>query len=389
MIVSVPESEKKTGLFYFGIFIGVYGNLMASFYEKIVFPDTIDKIYYSQLFLMLIWVLSFLFYVITAYERKNYSATIWLFHVISPFLIIFNQTINIMMFEYPNFYTDILFCFLNFYFLILVHMSDWLAFGKYHTWQLGIRWKRRKFRIGILNDMEWEENVKETRTWTDISPSTWKKGFCQKKYQIDFITNKTDFERYVAIINPYGGVYPEADLKTLETHNKILRFVRDGGVFVNVADIPTYWAYNENLKRRIDHTEAIYIQKDNRIQLIKPFKLTPLMKELGLNVLGADTNPIPQNLDGNSTTHYDFVSRRVAVKVPNMISIIPEKNITTSDGEISTSAMFFIMYGEGEFLISLMFINDSSHDEKSRYIMRDTIINSLISVLNRKKEVLK
>lgn len=267
-------------------------------------------------------------------------------------------------------------------------MSDQLAFGRYHIWQLGIRWKTEKFRIGILNDMNWEEDETETRTWTDISPSTWKKGFSQEKNQVDLITNKTDFEGYVAIINPYGGVYPEADLRTLETHNKILRFVRDGGVFVNVADIPTYWAYNKNLKRKIDHTEAIYVSTKEGVIASKPFMLTPLIKELNLSVLGADTNPIPQNLDNNSTTHYDFVSRRVAVKVPNMISIIPEKNITTSDGEISTSAMFLIMYGEGEFLISLMFINDSLHDEKSRYIVRDTIINSLISVLNRKKEII-
>ena len=151
-------------------------------------------------------------------------------------------------------------------------------------------------------------------------------------------------------------------------------------MFVNVADIPTYWAYNKNLKRKIDHTETIYVQTGKGITPLKPFKLTPLMKELNLNVLNVDNNPITQ-------IPYDFKSNRVAVKTDNMTSIIPEAETLYEAGKVDTSAMFFIIYGEGEFLISLLWLNELP-DNETRTVVRDLIINSLISKLNQKKEIM-
>ena len=78
-----------------------------------------------------------------------------------------------------------------------------------------------------------------------------------------------------------------------------LNYVREGGVFANVADIPSYWAYNPDLHRKLDTTTAIYgtLQTPTGTQIFstRPFELTPLAKKLGLRVAGISQG-FPQNL---------------------------------------------------------------------------------------------
>lgn len=373
--MSVPKSEEKSGLWYWAVFVGVYGNLMASFFEKIIFPNENNASLIIQIFLYLSWFLSFLFYVLYAYQKKENSITLLLIHAVLPWGIIMNNffILTISGECYPNLVSDIMFFGLCYTFLIFIYGSETLAFGKWNKRLLRQRWKQKKLRIGILNDMGWDETDEATMAGSDISPTMWKDGFCQKKYQLDLITNDSDFRDFVAIINPYGGVYPEDDLETLDTVNKILQFVEGGGVFVNVADVPTYWAYSKNLKKRIDHTETVYSPEP-----LKPFRLVPLMKELDLEILN-----IPSGL---TQTPYSFNTERVAVNTDNMEPIIPIIQMKTPNkdrNEIDTASMFFIGYGKGDFLISLMWINVLADNDKT--IVRDLIINNLVCKLDQKK----
>lgn len=162
---------------------------------------------------------------------------------------------------------------------------------KYHLHVLRKR-RTQPFRIGILNDMGDYKPEADYYVWTDIGLDAWRTAIegtgetMSVKIEAVFLRVTDHFDSYSAILNPYGGTYPEVDLGNLTTFREILRYVREGGLFVNVADIPTYWAYSPLLRRKIDNTPStdIPINRDGKILIIplRPFGRTPLMNELGL-----------------------------------------------------------------------------------------------------------
>ncbi|GAH71656.1 unnamed protein product, partial [marine sediment metagenome] len=172
----------------------------------------------------------------------------------------------------------------------------------YNLWKrMGNKLAARK--VGILSDMGWEIKNKESYTWTDISPGEWKEAIEKQakenkvKIKVELIDVGKNFDPYIAILNPYGGVYPERDVKNFKTLNKMLNYVNERGLLVNVADIPGYWAYNPLLKRRLDATPPSYgIDRapDGRISIIpvRPFELTPFMEKLGLRVLNTENTEL-------------------------------------------------------------------------------------------------
>ena len=94
-------------------------------------------------------------------------------------------------------------------------------------WNGYILWKRRLTqKVGILNDMKWDLKNGEIYTGTDISPEEWEEEINELarkrkvKIKVNWITSEENFDSYNAIINPYGGVYPEHDLKNFKTMNK-------------------------------------------------------------------------------------------------------------------------------------------------------------------------
>jgi len=101
-------------------------------------------------------------------------------------------------------------------------------------------------KVGILIDMGWDPKNKEIYSWIDISPEGWMKEIERRakknkvKIKVELIDVGKNFDPYITILNPYGGVYPEGDVKNFETMNKILNYVNEGGLFVNVADILGY-----------------------------------------------------------------------------------------------------------------------------------------------------
>ncbi len=258
---------------------------------------------------------------------------------------------------------------------------------------LSNRWKK-PLKIGILFDLKWDIGDTETYAWTDISPKDWKatlENFAENKMieiSVDLINIKTNFDSYTVILNPYGGVYPEADLRTLSTLDKITEYVKNGGIFVNVADIPTYWAYNPEIRRKVDTTpsvfEAIPTQAGTQMQQIRPFALTPLAKTLGLQILKLDKG-IAQDLRGilGPNIRTQIISKRATIVESNVESGIQPKSLTFNDEKIGEmSALFFVKYGEGYFLMSLIWITDPEHDDHAKESLKKAISKLIINKLS-------
>ncbi len=277
-------------------------------------------------------------------------------------------------------------------FLLLVAIGT-VQIG-YREFKLRRRW-RSQLRIGVLNDNGWDLNNPAIFAWTDISPEQWKSRLeayapaNNLKLEVEWITVNSNFDGYVAILNPYGSVYPEEDLKNLRTLNRVTSFVREGGLFINVADIPFYYGYDRDLKRKLETTQPVYtpILQANQLSFAptRLFELSPLAKELGIRILnvgsGAMTNLLPA-LGRSVAVFY----QRAVINESNIESCIGTATVTFADGtQGQVTPLFFAKYGEGDFLISLFFINDTVHSPGQRESICDAISKLAIERLKELK----
>jgi hypothetical protein len=282
---------------------------------------------------------------------------------------------------------------------------------KFHEFVLKNRWKE-PLRIGILYDLGWDikngtvvdgTDHKEIITCSDVNPIDWKETLEKSAkdreigVNIEFINVSKNFDSYTAILNPYGGAYPELDLKNLSTLDKIAGYVKEGGLFINVADILSYWAHSHDLHRTLDITSSIYaaLPTPTGIQIVssKPFELTPLMKTLGLRVFAVKSdNRVPQELSQvlEAKVPASVWSERFAVVESNIESCIPTSRLAYTDGNTyDVSALFFVKYGEGEFLFSLIWIvhpnvNIPYHSQQAKDAIRNAISKLAINKLASK-----
>lgn len=255
--------------------------------------------------------------------------------------------------------------------------------GQYHSHLLDRRTKQ-PFRIGILSDMGEFVLGADYYIWTDVGLADWKtaiESMAQKsnvKVSVGLIRATESFDKFSAILNPYGGAYPEVDLGNLTTLHAILKYVREGGLFVNVADIPTYWAYSSDLKRKVDNTPSTEITavRGRNIVVIpyRPFGRTPLVKELGLQAFNVEKLNIQQNLDSilGSPAPILFTASRVVELELNVDSCIPPVTLRIGNATRKLSQIVYVKYGNGIFLLSLAWIND-----KNQIPVRTHIIDAI------------
>lgn len=266
-----------------------------------------------------------------------------------------------------------------------------LAIYHYH-----LRARKRKPRIGILNDMQWSLEDEQIRTWTDISPQVWlqdtEKYIKEKdvKATVKMIKTTDNFEPYTVVINPYGGVYPEEDLVSFTTLDKILKYVQEGGLFVNVADIPGYWAYNPLLKKRTEAAPAVWDvvhTQDGKIVLraLRPFPMVPWMKRLGLGVVNVEsTFRNALNLDSEAKFKQIIGSEIQGLRLHRLAFL--EKNVESVHKAIllldeagqptELTSIFFATYKDGAFLISLISIE--SQIESTKEMLKKVIIGLVL-----------
>ena len=267
-----------------------------------------------------------------------------------------------------------------------------------------LKLRQRRPKIAILNDMGWHPEDSQVSAWTDISPTEWLEEIEKQaketkvKVRVRLITTNSNLNAYTVVINPYGGVYPEKNLVAFETLDKIFNCVKEGGLFVNVADIPGYWAYNPLLKRRVEAVPPVWdiVTEDNRIGLreLRPFTMVPWMQRLGLralNIEGSWSRGLSLGLEAESQDAVGFkVGRmdlhRAAKLEENVQPVIGHLSnesgqmirLPGPSGEsVSLTPMFFANYGDGDFLISLVFI--SAQEERAKHELKEILAACILS----------
>ena len=248
-------------------------------------------------------------------------------------------------------------------------------------------------RVGILRDMEWEEQNHLTHTGTNVTPEEWREAIETKageenlNLKVRTLSVKANFAPYLVVLNPYGGVYPETDLKDFTTLNQIFTYVKNGGLFVNVADIPGFWAFNPLLKRKLHATPPIYgvtiseeekkedgfeakegRRRGNEIRVteVRSFLRTPFVEKLGLRVTNTEGTDC-FNWDIEFAAPYDKVAapkptmtvhRAVETEFfgePTVKALVKPRIGTPFGKNTKLTPLFLADFGEGRFLISLIF----------------------------------
>lgn len=113
------------------------------------------------------------------------------------------------------------------------------------------RWRKTKFaspiKIGILNGYLDESKTGKTPTqpYTQYSPQVWFDELSSvESFDVDWVVATEISDSFDIILNPFGEVYPEIDKPNLATLRLIRKFVKNGGIFVNVAGLAFYYVWD-------------------------------------------------------------------------------------------------------------------------------------------------
>lgn len=268
-----------------------------------------------------------------------------------------------------------------------------------------LTWRRKgvlcvPMRIGILHDMGWDETrpYRQYATGTSVTCNQWKiqiEDEARKngvKVAVRFINTNTKFHSYALILNPYGGVYPENNLTGLTTLDKIFDYVDKGGMFVNVADVPGFWAYSPSLERKTVAVPPITYVKEGpdgipTVVSLNLVAFTPFVKKLGLIVNPHEKteqlvwkNPQIYGTERLAEEIKDMRVDRVAVVERNVDPIMALGN-SEAGINIELTPFFLAAYGNGRFLISLVWQDSDQHPNNIR--MKDALTVVLVRTLRR------
>ncbi len=240
-------------------------------------------------------------------------------------------------------------------------------------------------KVAIFKGVSKSFNSEIPLTWSDISPDEWKDEIEKvakelgKSIKVKLIFSVGSFDSYNAILNPYGGNYPESSFDNFPVYNKILNYIRTGGLFINVADIPTYWAYNPRLNRMLDRTPAVYGVSGEEVRF---FNRVPLMQDLALRVQNVEQSE-PQIVSFQMHEKYSSLGNDMSNLMISRAAFI-EGNVESvvqpiSVGNQDMTPLFFCNYGDGRCLISLSFLNDNySQNRPLKTIIARLIVDQLI-----------
>lgn len=102
-------------------------------------------------------------------------------------------------------------------------------------------------KIGVLNGYLGKGRTGKLpgRPYTDYEPLAWYDAFLsQSKVKVEWIFADQISNKYDIVINPFGEMYPEINKPNLLTLRKIVHYVQNGGVFVNVAGLAFYYLWD-------------------------------------------------------------------------------------------------------------------------------------------------
>lgn len=204
-------------------------------------------------------------------------------------------------------------------------------------------------KICIYAPYEIENN---NSSWVNVYLAQLKIQIEKSHFNYSFKKDERSFSKYPIVINPYGGVYPEKNASTLQSFNNIFEYVRNGGKYLNIADIPFYYAFDEFLKRRIDTTPLA-----GDYSLARSFLKTLLTKKLHCFVYGLKDT-------GNGVTRVISLSENSKNLFCKIIKI--------ENDELEYSPSLAIPYGKGYFVFSTRQISEDNLEIFSQ-IIKDTL----------------
>jgi hypothetical protein len=210
--------------------------------------------------------------------------------------------------------------------------------------------------------------------------------------KVKFLNSKQNFYPYSAILNPYGGVYPEEDLAGTVVLSKVFDYVSKGGTFVNVADVPGYWAYSTKLERKSAAGPPIrHVKEDSglvSISSIVPVAFAPFVQKLWLSVNPHEKeeniqwkDPVKNGTERFKQEISNLRIDRIAVVERNVEPVLVLANAKGADGSELTP-LFFATYDNGKFLISLIY-QDSKENPNNQKI-REILSLILIQTMRRR-----
>lgn len=257
----------------------------------------------------------------------------------------------------------------------------------------GLCMRGRKTLIGILNDAgPVRDSINSScidsriENKNPLNPADWKKEIEQTaqanslKVRVKLITTRKNFVSYSAILNPYGGAYPEPNASRLETLDKILEYVNEGGLFINVADVPGYWAYNYRVHRIFATPPQTYLLGTKT----PPFSSVPFMQKLGLEVYNVQNVTGLHSWEGEFEERYGLRGRqlvvdRVVVIEKNVDPIMQPKTLDN----IRVTPVFLVTYGDGKCMVSLPPLDNTLNEQGN--FMKQTLAKILLDIVCKKK----
>lgn len=195
-----------------------------------------------------------------------------------------------------------------------------------------INQKRRRY--AILSSYELIEN--HNSSWVKIKLTNLYTLFREKNIKIKKIDKISSCEYYPIVINPYGGSYPEENFEFFSSLNNIFKYVKGGGIFINIADIPFYYAYSKSHQRNIDTTPFAGSFRNDR-----SFFDTIITKKLAIYVL---------NSEGFSTN-----AKRSFVLNQSVDNLYDDAITIPAYGD--SSPVISVKYGLGLFIFSTIEVN--------------------------------
>jgi hypothetical protein len=118
------------------------------------------------------------------------------------------------------------------------------------------------FNIAILDGYAFDRTQEKPciPSFAEGSPKDWGSLLQSDNTSITFISAAEIDTRFDAILNPFGETYPEENYQSRTTYSRILSYIRNGGVFVNVAGFPFfyYWNHAEGQPVPVARASAFY-----------------------------------------------------------------------------------------------------------------------------------
>lgn len=229
-------------------------------------------------------------------------------------------------------------------------------------------------RVGIISDLG-QSMSGETASWTETSPTEWRENILKRTSTSEDsvlikeinVGNEVLHSNSV-ILNPYGGVYPETDIRGNNTLESIFEYVEEGGVFINIADFPFYWAYSIQQNRRISQSRIEYFpHQSGGFQAIRPISAHPVVTDYGIPVVTIpDEDAITISHNGE-----EFRVVRVLGGVENV-----EEILTAEYNGQEVHAAGRLRYGEGYFIFFLI-----SLTQEGGKTLESLIIDELLKIL--------